>query len=463
MSRIVSRACVVGVALVAALTPHRSAAQVADRAAAIALMDSIAESPIIEGRAVGIAVAVVQNGETLLYKGYGSADIERSVPTPHDAIFEIGSITKQFTAAAILQLRDAGKVDLDADITRYLPDYPTQGRKIPVRRLLDHTSGIRGITEIPAFRELMRQRDWPRDSAIALFARQPFDFEPGEAQIYNNSAYILLGHIIEKVSGMSYEDYVEQKIFAPLGMTRSSYCNYSDTVSGRAAGYRYENRQPAREPGNVHTWPYSAGSLCSTAGDLATWLQALHGGKVLAPKSYAEMIAPGKLNDGTALRYGMGLGLVPDPRGARMISHGGGIEGFVSHSAWYPDHGLAVVVLMNSTGNVSPAALGSEIAAEIIPPVRATLQSFGGDVAGLTGTYAGAGRGREFRVVITEDAQGRITASANGSPARALSWVGGLKFQLGGADLVFERPDPAAPAAVLRFDTGGGHFILKRN
>ena len=195
-------------------------------------LDSLAGAPVQEGRAVGIAVAVVKGKDTLLLKGYGKADAEWNVPMATDAMFEIGSITKQFTAAAVLQLRDQGKLTLDDDLTKYFPSFPTQGNRIPLRRMLDHTSGIRGLTEIPEFQDLV-VRTLPRDSAIALIARQPFDFPTGEAMIYNNSAFHMLGYVIEKASGMSYEDYVEQNIFAPLGMKRSRYCNSAEVVERR--------------------------------------------------------------------------------------------------------------------------------------------------------------------------------------------------------------------------------------
>jgi CubicO group peptidase (beta-lactamase class C family) len=220
-----------------------------NRAALVARLDSLAGAPVQERRAAGIAVAIVHGPDTLLLKGYGKANIELDVPTPANAVYEIGSVTKQFTAAAILQLRDAGKLSLDDDLTKYLPSYPTGGRKIPIRRLLDHTSGIKGITEIPAFRKL-QNRGWPRDSAIALVARQPFDFATGEAMIYNNSAYLLLGHIIQKTSGMTYEQYVEEKIFAPLGMHHSRYCDNSELVTQRASGYQIEGTNVRRAPLN---------------------------------------------------------------------------------------------------------------------------------------------------------------------------------------------------------------------
>src|SRR6185369_14746703 len=186
---------------------------------------------------------------------------------------------------------------LDDEITKWLPDFDTRGNKVTLRRLLDHTSGIKGITEMPEFGPLSDNSSFPRDSAYALIKRYPFDFKTGEAQVYNNSAFWLLGLVIEKASGMSFEDYVEKNLFQPLGMKRSMYCHSEENIERRAHGYQVRNGQIRRAPTNVHTWPFSAGSLCSTAGDLVTWLEALHGGKVLSPNSYAEMIAPAKLND----------------------------------------------------------------------------------------------------------------------------------------------------------------------
>lgn len=427
----------------------------------IAQLDSLAGAPVEEGRAVGIFAAVVQGTDTLLLRGYGRADIELDVPTPDRAVYEIGSVTKQFTAAAILQLRDEGRLDLDDDVTKYLPDYPTAGHRLPVRRLLDHTSGIKGYTEIPAFQTL-RVRRLPRDSAVALFSAVPFEFAPGEAMIYNNSAYFLLGLIIEKVSGLSYEDYVEQRLFAPTGMKNSLYCSNTKVVERRAHGYQWDGEGFRRADYIDHTWPYAAGSLCSTAGDLVAWLSALHGGRLLSERSYAEMTTPARLNDGTELRYAMGLSLSMDPRGARLIGHGGGIPGFVSEARWYPDADLKVVVLMNSAGPVSPAALASELASVIIPPVRREARAFTGDAAPLLGLYMGPSRGRQMGIEVTQAADGGIAISVNGAPARNLVWVDGVTFRDGNAIVTFEQRGAHGPAAVLRYDTGGGHYVLQR-
>lgn len=425
-------------------------------------LDSLAGSGILEHRAVGVVAAVVKGNDTLLLKGYGKADVEWDNPLPTDAVFEIGSITKQFTAAAILQLRDAGKLSLDDEMTKWFPDFDTRGNRVTLRRLLDHTSGIVGLTEMPEFGILSSNPRFPRDSAYALIKRYPFQFPTGEAQIYNNSAFWLLGLVVEKASGMTYEDYVEKRIFEPLGMKRSSYCNSAENIPRRAHGYVVQGGVIRRAPTNVHTWPFAAGSLCSTAGDMVTWLKALHGGRVLPAKSYAEMVALSKLNDGTPLRYGMGIGVGKDIRGLNFIGHGGSIAGFTAEATWYPDAQMAVVVLMNSNGNLDPGAVASELASAVLPWTRPTPATFTGDPAPLVGRYQGPSRGRDMVVEVTQTAQG-LAFSANGSPARQLPWIEGLTFRQGNAILTFRRANGnSGPVTELRFDAGSGYYVLKR-
>jgi CubicO group peptidase (beta-lactamase class C family) len=440
-----------------------SAAGAQSRPAVVQKLDSLAGAGIAERRAVGIVAAVVRGNDTLLMKGYGHANAEWEVPMPTDAMFEIGSVTKQFTAAAILQLRDEGKLTLDDDITKWLPDFNTHGNKVTLRRLLDHTSGIVGLTELPQFGALVTNTRFPRDSAYALINRTPFQFRTGEAQVYNNSGYWLLGLVVEKASGMTYEDYVEKKIFEPLGMRRSMYCNSSENVARRAHGYQVQNGAVRRAATNAHTWPFAAGSLCSTAGDMVTWLQALHGGKVLSPKSYAEMIAPSRLADGTPLRYGMGVGVGKDSRGLNFIGHGGAIGGFTAEATWYPDARMAVVVLMNANSNLNPGAVAGELAAAVLPTTaRPTAARFAGDAAPLVGKYQGPARGRDMVVEVTQTPEG-LAFSANGSPARVLPWVEGQTFRQGDAILTFRRAGGGnGPPTELRFDAGGGYYILKR-
>jgi CubicO group peptidase (beta-lactamase class C family) len=448
-------------ALLALATSITPAAAQSDRDALVRKLDSLAGSGVLENRAAGIAAAVVRGNDTLLLKSYGKADVEWNVPLPVDAVFEIGSVTKQFTAVAVLQLRDEGKLSLDDDITKWLPDFDPRGNKVTLRRLLDHTSGIKGLTEMPEFGNLASNGRFPRDSAYALIKRYPFEFKTGEAQIYNNSAFWLLGLVVEKASAMSYEDYVEKKLFEPLGMKRSMYCNSAENVERRAHGYQVQNGQIRRAPTNVHTWPFAAGSLCSTAGDLVIWLKALHGGKVLSPKSYAEMTTPSKLNDGTPLQYGMGIGVGKDIRGLNFIGHGGGIAGFTSEATWYPDAQTAIVVLMNSNSNIDPGAVAGELAAELLPWTSPTIKQFAGDATPLLGRYKGPSRGREMNVEVTQAAQG-LAFSVNGGPTRPLPWVDAWTFRQGNTFLTFRRSGESGPATELRFDAGGGYYILKR-
>lgn len=452
------RLCIVLAASILGAVPV--AAQTS-RAEQVAIMDSIAESPVLEGRVAGLAVAVIRGPDTLLMKGYGMADLEWQIPMPVDAVFEIGSVTKQFTAAAVLKLRDQGKIDLDADLSQYLPDFDTQGHRIPVRRLLDHTSGMRGATEMESFRTINTQ-DLPRDTLLDLIAAEPFDFAPGEALIYNNSAYILLGHIIEKVSGRSYEEYVETELFGRLGMARSSYCSNTDVVPRKARGYRLTREGLTQGSFTNHLWPYSAGSLCSTVGDLVTWLRALHGGQVLPDSSYREMITPGTLTDGTPVRYAMGLA-THDPRGRPALGHGGGIgSGFVTHTMYYPDENLTVVMLVNTAGNLSPAALSTELVDVLLPPAPMEPKRFAGDAAPLVGTYSGPARGRAMTLTVTLSGNGIAISVDEGRPA-PVSWVEGWTFQRGPTQLItFERDGTDGPATVVRVDGGGSHYVLRR-
>jgi CubicO group peptidase (beta-lactamase class C family) len=417
-------------------------------------LDSLAGSGVMAERTVGTVAAVVQGNDTLLMKGYGKSNVEWDVPMPADAMFEIGSVTKQFTAAAILQLRDAGKLSLDDEITKWLPDFDTRGNRVTVRRLLDHTSGIVGLTEMPEFDLLVWNQRFPRDSAYALIRRYPFQFPTGTAQMYNNSAFWLAGLIVERASGMTYEDYIEQRIFAPLGMTHSMYCNSGENVPRRANGYSVQNGGLRRAPANVHTWPFAAGSLCSTAGDLMTWVRALHGGQVLSPRSYQEMITPATLNDGTPLRYGMGIAVGKDSRGLTYIGHGGTVTGFTAEAGWYPDAQLAVVVLTNSSGNIDAGDLAGELAAALLPWERPAVVPFTGDVAPLVGSYRGPGRGRDMVLEVTQAPQG-IAVSINGGTPRPAPWVEGMTFRVGSNSLIFRDGD-------LHLSGSSAYTVLKR-
>ena len=426
-------------------------------------LDSIAGYWVQRDIAVGIVAAVVKGNDTLLLRSYGKADVEWDVPMPLDAMFEIGSVTKQFTAVALLQLRDQGKLSLDDDITRWLPDFDTRGHTVTLRHLLDHTSGIADFTETREFGSLSTNIRFPRDSAYALLQRQSPQFEPGAAQIYNNSGFWLLGLVIERASGMTYEDYIEQRIFARLGMTRSMYCHSEENIPRRAHGYFVSRDRLIRRAWTVaHTWPFAAGSLCSTAGDMVTWLRALHGGRVLTSASYAEFITPSRLNDGTPLRYSMGLQVGPDPSGLRYIGHGGRGPGFWVETGWYPEAQMAVVVMINNVGPLDPQEVSTYLADEVLGWTPPPPQRFTGDPAPLVGRYAGPGRGEDMNVEVVQTPEG-LGFSMNGSPPRVIPWIEGLTFGRGLPRLIFRRANgDSGPVTELRYSMPGAHLVLRR-
>jgi len=425
-------------------------------------LDSVAAAGVKDNRTVGLVAAVVKGNETLLLQGYGKADVEWDIAMPADAMLELGSVTKQFTAVALLQLAEQGKLSLDDDITKWLPDFDTRGNKIPLRRLLDHTSGMVGITEMPEFGLLVTNPRFPRDSAYALIKRYPFQFKTGEAQIYNNSAFILAGLIVEKASGMSYEDYVEKKFFETLGMTRSSYCNSAENIPHRAHGYMVQRGTIRRAATNVHTWPYAAGSLCSTAGDMVKWVQGLHGGKLLSAASYKDFITPSKLSDGTPLRYSMGVTVGPDANGNRYIGHGGAIGGFLAEAGWYPETQMAVVVLMNSNGALDPGEVVTGLAREVLGGSPVATKPFTGDKAAFVGKYTGPSRGRDMTVTVTEAPEG-LSFAGDGPQPRVVPWLEGTSFVQGTRILTFRRANGGSgPVTELIYNTPAGYYILKK-
>jgi CubicO group peptidase (beta-lactamase class C family) len=432
-----------------------------DPAALSAAIDSIAMEGIEAGRVAGMSIAVYRGPERLHAGAYGYADLELEAPTPEDAVYEIGSVTKQFTAVAALMLVDEGKIDLEAPLSDWFPDFP-RAADIPVHRLFDHTSGMKGYTEMQSFREVAVQ-DLPQDSLIALIAAEQFDFDPGEALIYNNSAYFVLGKIIEEASGQSYEEFVEERIFAAAGMNDSRYCHKDEMIPRRTKGY-----QPGPDglrPANYlnHLWPYAAGSLCSTTDDLAIWNLAIHGdgagGTLLSPEAYRSLITPGRLEDGTPVRYAKGL-LVSDRDGKTRIGHGGGIFGYVSDLVYYPEEDLTITVLINTAGQVSPAGIRQEIENLVLGPVAPVVpRAFSGDLSRYTGSYRGPGRGQRLNVVVSEGEDG-LELKVGGAQPRSMRWLGANTFAIGSGRVTFLLDGDEA--RVLQMDQGSGLYVLEK-
>lgn len=439
--------------------PRPGPAQAPPPAGLAQAVDSIASAFLQGGKGAGLSIAVVKGRDTVALKGYGLADLELDVPTPPRAVYEIGSVTKQFTAVALLMLRDEGKLSLDDDFTKYLPDYPTGGRRITVRQLLNHTSGIKGYTEMREFGPMM-VRDLPRDSLVALFARAPFDFEPGEREIYNNSAYFLAGLVIEKVSGMSYAEFVKVRIFDKVGMRDSHYCSESAIIPRKVKGYDMGPKGLQKQAFLRHTYPYAAGSLCSSAADLLLWNRALHGGKVLPAASYRELITPSTLKDGTRLRYALGLA-IHDLNGHRAIEHGGGINGFLSASYYFPDEDAVIVVLSNSTGLPADPVVAA-IADRVFGKKTPVSRPYTAPLGDLTGAYAGVGRGTPLKLRVTAEGNKLFVTMEGGTDPKPaeLRYVGDDTWALGGQLLTFRRQGRTVSGVAV--DQAYGYTVLER-
>jgi D-alanyl-D-alanine carboxypeptidase len=296
----------------------------------------------------GAAVMVTDDGATVYSGARGLADVEARTPITPRTVFRLGSITKQFTASVILQLAAEGKLSLDDPISRFLPDYPQPGAGATVRQLLSHTTGIQSYTGIPGFMvEANTNRAYTTDELIAVFRDQPPPSRPGERWAYNNSGYVLLGAIIERVTGRPWHEAVEQRIARPLGLATIRYGVGEAEMPLMARGY---SRGPdgVRPANRIHmSVPHAAGALLGSVEDLARWGQALHHGRVVSAEDYARMIAPTAMPDGTTVPYGFGLSNAT-VRGRRAIEHTGGIFGFSTDSIYFPDEDLYIAVFANS-------------------------------------------------------------------------------------------------------------------
>ncbi len=346
--------------ITAAVTPWLASAQEPLWGGALVTrIDSLAEATLVQGSAAALSIGVKRGGDLLLVKGYGQADIENDVPAIAETVYRIGSITKQFTAAAVMQLVEAGKIGLDDPITKYLPDYPTQGHEVTIRHLLTHTSGIKSYTGLAAWRPTIKL-DLTDEELLALFKDEPFDFTPGERFLYNNSGFYLLGVIIEKAGGETYREYLNAHLFGPLGLRGSTYCDERPIIRGRAEGYALVGGELLNDEYLSMNQPGAAGALCSTVPDLLSWTAALRTERVVSAASYRQMTTSGTLDEGSTTGYGFGL-VVGDLEGHPSVSHGGGINGFSTMLAHYPDADLDVVVLSNTTG-VHPGRIAELIA-----------------------------------------------------------------------------------------------------
>lgn len=410
----------------------------------------------------GAVVLVKFRGVDVLRKGYGMAQMDLGIPVAPEQVFEIGSVTKQFTAAIVLRLAEQGKLSLSDPVTKFLPGMTFGGATITLEQLLQHTAGVPNYTDMPEWIPRWRE-DMTVETLFALFRDKPLDFPPGTLWSYSNSGYILLGAVIEKVTGKSYEEVVETELLAPLGMQDSRYGHQEEIVHGRVAGYVKGPEGWANAPYLSLTQPYAAGSLMSTVDDLARWSDALEAGKVVSPASrdrmFTSAILQGGDQDGIATRYGLGNGLT-EVAGRPAHEHGGGIHGFTCDLLRIPGDDLLVVILSNNpTQDVHD--LAHRVAESVLGvPQKAKpgpLQLSAAALDAYTGVYLVPEQAGSRRIVSRDGETLRLQRT--GGDLHPLVAVGPDAFETAdGTPLRFER-DAGGKVVALRLDPGFGPVL----
>jgi len=331
-----------------------------------ASLDAFVEELMAKRHVPGASAAVVRDGKVVLEKGYGLANLELKVPATKETVYQLASVTKTFTATAIMLLVKDGKLSLDDSITSKLPDLPAAWEKVTVRHLLSHTSGIKSYTSVKDFHKTMR-KDYAQREIIDLVAKEPLEFAPGEKWNYSNTGYFLLGMLIEKVGGKPYGEFMAERIFKPLGMSQTRANDLRAIIPNRAQGYEWAGTEFKNGEYVSPSQPFAAGMLVSTVADLVKWEAALAGHTLLDAPTLEQMWTPAKLAKGEA-GYGFGWG-IGKANGHRVVSHGGGIPGFSTELMRFPDDKLTVIVLTNSDGGHA-GALAKGIAGRIIPALQ---------------------------------------------------------------------------------------------
>jgi len=324
-------------------------------------IDKLASDALARSGVPSASIAVVKDGKIVYLNAYGSARLEPKTPATTGMRYSIGSISKQFTAAAMLLLQEQGKLSLDDKVAKFIPDL-TRANEVTIRQLLSHTSGYQDYWPQDYVMPMMLQ-PVTATKILDMWARKPLDFDPGTKWQYSNTNYVIAGVIIEKASGKPLLQFLKEKVFSPLGM--ASVANIDEKKLGDTdpTGYMRYALGPLRvAPKEGPGWLFAAGELAMTAEDLAKWNISIMDQKLLRPASYRELEREAQLNNGMGTRYGLGVSLATEA-GHRAVSHGGEVSGFVSESVVFPDERVSVVALTNQ--DASSAA--GDIAHGIVP------------------------------------------------------------------------------------------------
>lgn len=391
-------------------------------------------------------VLVATDGKVLLNKGYGLADAATQKPNDPSLVYQIGSVTKQFTAVAILKLQEEGKLSVNDTISKYFPRLKDGGR-ITIRHMLTHTSGLFNYTNDTTFWMHEAVRPSSHEKMMGRFADMPLDFEPGTKFSYSNSGYVLLGYIIEQVSGKPYEQYIRENIFRPLGMNRSGF----DFVkaSNRATGY-YAGGNTEQAMIVDSTGSYAAGSIYTTTTDLLKWVQAMHSKKIIKPESWEQAFTPFKG------QYGYGL-IMDKMYGQKRIWHNGGIHGFVSNLEYFPESNTTVILISNNMSSDLPK-LSRTIDAALfgkpyeMPKVRKETKLAEAKLKEYEGTYPLTD---DFAITVKVEG-GKLMAQATGQGAYEIfpEKEDHFFYKIVDAQIVFQKDATGKVVALTLFQNG---------
>lgn len=430
------------------LTAIPATAQDAER------MTEVVEAEAESGAFMG-AVMVASGDEVMLEKAWGSANLEWDIPNTTDARFRIGSVTKQFTAVAIMVLAEEGKLSLDAPIATYLKDTPDAWEAITVRQLMRHTAGLPNVTALEGFGELSRLQT-TQDELIAFFADKPLEFEPGTKWNYSNSGYVLLSRIVEELSEQSLGEHFEQTFFAPLGMDNTGFDVSAEILPLRAAGYSPDEDGPVNAGYVYMGIPTGAGAMYSTVGDLHRWNSGLYGGDILSEQSLAEFLTPSPHDAIGDNKYAHGV-IIGQGVDGEFVWHGGGIQGFNAWLGYDLERKATVAVLANLNGgaaskigqNLMTVVQGGEIT---LPEERQETAIDAAELAEYEGVYALA---PTFKITVFEQ-DGKLMGQATGQGANQLFREEGDNFFLKVVDaqIRFDRDDAGEVTGLTLFQGG---------
>jgi CubicO group peptidase (beta-lactamase class C family)/ketosteroid isomerase-like protein len=409
----------------------------------------------------GATAIVTLHGQPIFSGARGLADMSARKPLEPDSVIRMGSLTKQLTSAVLLQLVDEGRVSLDDPLSKYLPDFPAPGRNATIRQLLDHTSGIQSYTAIPGFMtEANTARVYTTGTLIAVFRDKPSISQPGTQWAYNNSGYVLAGAIVEAVTGKPWYQAIEERLTGPLGLASIRYGDATPTA-GWASGYTVKDGMVRPAQKIDMSAPQAAGGLVGSVGDFARWTYALHHGRILKPATYAQMIAPTKLPDGTTKNYGFGLE-IGAIQGARTFEHSGGIFGATTEAIYLPDQDVFVGVFANSDAPATdPNVLARRLAALAIGKPYPSFTATRIDLEALRSSFGlyRADQGGEHKFFARD---GRLFLQDADAPAREVFAAGDDRFFFGPGHLEWLRLVRASTSPpVIEYHTDGGEKMAR--